>query len=60
MKQFSSARRDLVQVYEHCPRRPYVELTVPDDALTITKAEFKTLSRDQGGRRFDWHEAELV
>ena len=48
MKKFSSTRLDPVQVYEHCPRRPYLELTVPDDALAITKAEFKTLSRDQG------------
>ncbi|KAK0745839.1 heterokaryon incompatibility protein-domain-containing protein [Schizothecium vesticola] len=63
MKKFSSARLDPVQVYEHCPRRPYLELTVPDDALAITKAEFKTLSRDQGwGSKDDsctWFEVAL-
>jgi len=64
MKEFKTSRRGLVQVYEHFPRRAYLELTVPDDALDIRKAPFLTRSRDQGGRLFDCsgeeHEAEPV
>ncbi|KAK4098417.1 HET-domain-containing protein [Parathielavia hyrcaniae] len=45
---FESRRRGVVQFHEHCPQRPYVELTVPDDAQTVTAASFTTVSRDQG------------
>ncbi|KAK0624203.1 heterokaryon incompatibility protein-domain-containing protein [Immersiella caudata] len=53
MKQHRVDREGLVQVYEHCPRRPYVELVVPSDCAEVTTAVFITLSRDQGRRWAD-------
>lgn len=43
-----SHRHELVQIEEFCPLRPYVELTVPQDASAIISASFTTVSRDQG------------
>ncbi|KAI1123255.1 heterokaryon incompatibility protein-domain-containing protein [Nemania abortiva] len=43
-----STRQSLVEVYEHCPQRPYVELTVPPYSKAVTAVSFTTLSRDQG------------
>jgi hypothetical protein len=48
MTKHSISRNEVVQVYEHCPRRPYVELTVPQDASTLLSVLFTTESRDQG------------
>ncbi|KAH6976534.1 heterokaryon incompatibility protein-domain-containing protein [Ilyonectria sp. MPI-CAGE-AT-0026] len=41
-------RLDLIQVHEHCPHIPYVELHVPDEAKRVVRVTFTTLSRDQG------------
>ncbi|KAK4449681.1 putative heterokaryon incompatibility protein [Podospora aff. communis PSN243] len=63
IKTIKTERAGLVHVYEHCLRRPYLELTVPDDALAITKASFLTMSRGQGFRgdndSFSWYEVAL-
>ncbi|KAK0753710.1 heterokaryon incompatibility protein-domain-containing protein [Schizothecium vesticola] len=66
MKRHASARRDLVQVNELCPRRPFVELTVPEDALLVTAVGFKTLCRDEaldphwkGSESFAWFEVAI-
>ncbi|KAK0651079.1 heterokaryon incompatibility protein-domain-containing protein [Cercophora newfieldiana] len=48
MKEHRVARESLIQVYEHCPRRPYLELVVPPDCAEVTAAVFTTVSRDQG------------
>ncbi|KAK0639679.1 heterokaryon incompatibility protein-domain-containing protein [Cercophora newfieldiana] len=58
------SRSDIIQAYEHCPRRPYVELTVPHDAFAVTSAAFTTESRDQGWAgdtsvSFTWFEVAL-
>ena len=44
----SSTRSDIVHCHEHCPRRAYLELTVPKDAQEVTSVSFTTVSRDQG------------
>lgn len=44
-------RSDLIQVHDHCPDRPYIELRVPDDAKAVAAVTFTTISRDQGGSR---------
>lgn len=59
-----STRRGVVQVHEHCPQRPYVELIVPDDVQTVTAASFTTVSRDQGwadskAQSYTWWEVAL-
>ncbi|KAK5654223.1 hypothetical protein OQA88_7398 [Cercophora sp. LCS_1] len=64
MKKHSVARSSIAQVYEHCPRRPYVELAVPQDALTVSSAVFTTESRDQGwaddkSTSFTWFDVAL-
>jgi len=46
----SAIRHGVIQVHEHCPRRPYLELVVPPEALAVTSATFVTDSRDQGKR----------
>jgi len=64
MEKHSIARSDIVQVYEHCPRRPYVELAVPQDALTVSSVLFTTEARDQGwaddkSTSFTWFDVAL-
>ncbi|KAL6912771.1 hypothetical protein FSST1_010531 [Fusarium sambucinum] len=41
-------RKDLVQVHDHCPEQPYIELEIPQDAKRIIAVSFGGLSRDQG------------
>ncbi|VUC23018.1 unnamed protein product [Clonostachys rosea] len=41
-------RAELVQVHDHCPERPYVELKVPENVEKVLSVEFSTVSRDQG------------
>ncbi|KAG5797556.1 hypothetical protein H9Q69_003416 [Fusarium xylarioides] len=41
-------RKDAIQVHDHCPERPYVELEVPQDAKRVTAVTFAGTSRDQG------------
>lgn len=41
-------RTELVQVHDHCPDRPYIELEVPEDAKTVVGVTFSVISRDQG------------
>ncbi|RKL25729.1 hypothetical protein BFJ68_g356 [Fusarium oxysporum] len=41
-------RKDAIQVHDHCPERPYVELEVPQDAKRVTAVTFGGISRDQG------------
>ncbi|KAF4424738.1 hypothetical protein F53441_14220 [Fusarium austroafricanum] len=48
IKQHSVERKDAIQVHDHCPERPYVELEVPQDAKRVTAVTFSGTSRDQG------------
>jgi hypothetical protein len=48
MKEHRASREGLTQVYEHCPRRPYLELVIPPDCAQVTTATFTSVSRDQG------------
>ncbi|KAK3358728.1 heterokaryon incompatibility protein-domain-containing protein [Lasiosphaeria hispida] len=48
MEKHRAVRHSFVQVHEHCPRRPYLELVVPPEASAVTSATFTTDSRDQG------------
>ncbi|EKJ74980.1 hypothetical protein NXS19_008494 [Fusarium pseudograminearum] len=41
-------RKDLIQVHDHCPEQPYVELEIPHDAKRVIAVSFGGLSRDQG------------
>ncbi len=47
-KEATSVRADLIQVHDHCPERPYVELAIPRDAKSVVSVLFKATSRDQG------------
>ena len=47
-KECSVERRDCIQVHDHCPEQPYVELEVPQDAKRVTSVTFGGISRDQG------------
>ncbi|KAK8091275.1 Heterokaryon incompatibility protein 6- OR allele [Apiospora phragmitis] len=44
----SAERIDLRTVHQHCPDRPYLELTVPDNAIAVTFIKYHVYSRDQG------------
>ncbi|KAK7998375.1 hypothetical protein PG989_006415 [Apiospora arundinis] len=44
----SAERSDLCTVHQHCPDRPYLELTVPNNSVSVTFIKFKISSRDQG------------
>lgn len=48
MKTCFVERKDAIQVHDHCPERPYVELEVPQDAKRVTAVTFGGTSRDQG------------
>ncbi|KAJ8129896.1 hypothetical protein O1611_g3738 [Lasiodiplodia mahajangana] len=48
IKEYISTSSELRQVQDHCPERPYVELTIPNDARRILSVIFTTVSRDQG------------
>jgi hypothetical protein len=41
-------RKDCIQVHDHCPEQPYVELEVPQDAKRVIAVSFGAISRDQG------------
>lgn len=47
-KKHTVTRTDLVEVQEHCPDVPYLELVVPDDAGRVRSIKFTWQSRDQG------------
>ncbi|KAI1415062.1 heterokaryon incompatibility protein-domain-containing protein [Hypoxylon sp. FL1857] len=49
----TSERKELVEIDENCPRRPYVEIRVPDNAKTVLAVHFTTVSRDQGWATVD-------
>ncbi|OAA55271.1 heterokaryon incompatibility protein [Niveomyces insectorum RCEF 264] len=44
----SAKRQDLVHVSPYCPERPYLELTIPDNARSVCSARFVITSHDQG------------
>lgn len=46
--ELSVERSDLSTVHQHCPDRPYLELTVPDNAIAVTFIKYNVCSRDQG------------
>ena len=48
IKLCTAERADLIQVHDHCPERPYVELEVPQDAKSVIAVSFTAISRDQG------------
>ncbi|KPM42173.1 hypothetical protein AK830_g4379 [Neonectria ditissima] len=48
IREHTAKRVDLIQVHEHCPHLPYVELEVPEEAKRVVRVTFTTLSRDQG------------
>lgn len=48
IKKCSARRADLIQVHDHCPERPYLELEVPKDAKEVVAVSFTAVSRDQG------------
>ncbi|KAK0630416.1 heterokaryon incompatibility protein-domain-containing protein, partial [Bombardia bombarda] len=50
VKECVSTRKALIQTDEHCPQRPFVELTVPSDARALVAVEFTTDSHGQGGK----------
>ncbi|KAF5019388.1 hypothetical protein F66182_8588, partial [Fusarium sp. NRRL 66182] len=58
-------RKDALQVHDHCPERPYVELEVPQDARRVIAVSFGGVSRDQGWAdksnqvSFTWFEASV-
>ncbi|KAJ4393649.1 hypothetical protein N0V93_002863 [Gnomoniopsis smithogilvyi] len=41
-------RSDKLEVGEFCPRQPYLELQVPQDAQTVRRLSVVTISHDQG------------
>ncbi|KAK8059186.1 hypothetical protein PG996_009116 [Apiospora saccharicola] len=47
-RELSVQRNDLSTVHQHCPDRPYLELTVPDNAIAVTVIKYNVCSRDQG------------
>ncbi|KAM0208638.1 hypothetical protein ACHAQI_006841 [Fusarium lateritium] len=47
-KECFAERKDAIQVHDHCPEQPYVELEVPQDAKRVTAVTFEGISRDQG------------
>jgi hypothetical protein len=47
-KECFAERKDAIQVHDHCPEQPYVELEVPQDAKRVTAVTFEGVSRDQG------------
>ncbi|CAM1508928.1 Fc.00g026670.m01.CDS01 [Cosmosporella sp. VM-42] len=63
IKVCSAKRTELIQVHDHCPDRPYVELEIPQDAKSVVAVSFTTISRDQGwadtkeGPSFTWFDA---
>ncbi|KAK8029312.1 HET-domain-containing protein [Apiospora marii] len=46
--ELSVERNDLSTVHQHCPDRPYLELTVPDNTIAVTFIKYNVSSRDQG------------
>ncbi|CAM1503623.1 Fc.00g012140.m01.CDS01 [Cosmosporella sp. VM-42] len=48
LKKQVAKRCQLIQVHDHCPERPYIELKVPEDAKAVVAISFMALSRDQG------------
>jgi len=48
MKEYSVERNALVHVHQHCPKRPYIELLVPEDVHSVKYLDFAVSSRDQG------------
>ena len=41
-------RENLIKVSRYCPERPYVELCVPENIVTIKTIVFRIVSHDQG------------
>ncbi|ATZ50325.1 hypothetical protein BCIN_05g06850 [Botrytis cinerea B05.10] len=48
MKESSVERHGLVQVHQNCPKRPYLELVLPEDVHSVKYVAFAVSSRDQG------------
>ncbi|GAB1318199.1 Heterokaryon incompatibility domain-containing protein [Madurella fahalii] len=48
MAVFRSTRKDFVVTSQFCPRRPYVELRLPENVLVVDSIVFTTISHDQG------------
>lgn len=48
MKESSAERHGLVQVHQNCPKRPYLELVLPEDVHSVKYVAFAVSSRDQG------------
>ncbi|KAJ3539484.1 hypothetical protein NM208_g5207 [Fusarium decemcellulare] len=47
-KECKSTRKETIAVHHHCPERPYIAITVPEDSKSVTSVEFTVVSRDQG------------
>ncbi|PQE33433.1 heterokaryon incompatibility protein [Rutstroemia sp. NJR-2017a WRK4] len=47
MKETSIERNDFVQVHQNCPKRPYLELVLPEDVQSVKYVAFAVSSRDQ-------------
>ncbi|KAF5004411.1 hypothetical protein FDECE_9087 [Fusarium decemcellulare] len=47
-KECKSTRKETIAVHHHCPERPYIAITVPEDSKSVTSVEFTVISRDQG------------
>ncbi|CAH0027674.1 unnamed protein product [Clonostachys rhizophaga] len=61
----SASRAHPIQVHDHCPDRPYIELRVPSDARSVEAVTFTAVSHDQGWATsqnevsFTWFEASV-
>ena len=47
-KYYRAQRNGTVTVPQYCPERAYVELQVPEPAVTVRRIIFRTVSHDQG------------
>ncbi|KAJ3549234.1 hypothetical protein NM208_g611 [Fusarium decemcellulare] len=48
IKECFAEHKELLQVHDHCPERPYVELQVPQDSKRVVAVSFTAVAHDQG------------
>ncbi|CAI6094252.1 unnamed protein product [Clonostachys chloroleuca] len=64
-KKCSASRAHPIQVHDHCPDRPYIELRIPSDAKSVEAVTFTAIAHDQGWASsentvsFTWFEASV-
>ncbi|CAG9982216.1 unnamed protein product [Clonostachys byssicola] len=64
-KKCSASRTHSIQVHDHCPDRPYIELRIPSDAKSVEAVTFTAIAHDQGWASsentlsFTWFEASV-